>query len=113
MPRPPNDYERRRPARTTRRTSRASASLSTISPTSSGKVVAFPVADTHQAKGDAAPFSPEIQPTIDMALSVTPLELLAVIIKAKLGDRIEDEEVRRICQVYVTALMTIWGDEEE
>lgn len=95
MPRPPNDYERRRPARTAKRTGRASAS--------SGNVVAFPVADTPQAGAQA----------IDTTLSLTPLQLLAVIIKAKLGDRIKDEEVHRICQVYYTALMSIWDDDEE
>lgn len=103
MPRPPNDYQHRQPARTAKRTRRAKSPRRTTSLTSSGSVVAFPVTDTPK---------PGAQP-IDTTLSLTPLQLLAVIIKAKLGDRIKDEEVHRICQVYYTALMSIWDDNEE
>lgn len=113
MPRPPNDSKQRRPARAAKRTRRASAPRRTTSPTSSRNAVAFPVADTPQAGAGAVPFPPEIQQAADITLSLTPLQLLAVIIKAKLGDRIKDEEVHLICQVYYTALKSIWDDDEE
>jgi hypothetical protein len=101
MPRPPNDYEQRRPARTAKRTRRATAPRRTTSPKASGNAVSFLVTDTPQARGAA-----------EDTLSLTPLQLLEVIIKAKLGDRIKDEEAHLICRVYCTALMSIWGDDE-
>ena len=113
MPRPPNDSKQCRPAHTAKRIRRASTPRRTTSLASSGNAVAFPVADTPQMGVGTAPFLSEIQQAVDIRLSLTPLQLLAVIIKAKLGDRIKDEEVHLICQVYYTALMSIWDDDEE
>ena len=113
MPRPPNDSKQRRPARAAKRTRRANASRRTTSPTSSGNAVTCSAAETPQARVGAVPLLSEIQQTADITLSLTPLQLLAVIIKAKLGERIKDEEVRLICQIYYTALMSIWDDDEE
>jgi hypothetical protein len=106
MPRPPNDSKQRRRARAPKRTGQASARHH-------ANVVPFPVAEAPQAWASATPFPPEIQQAIGTTLSLTPIQLLAVTIKAKLGDRIEDEEVQRICQAYYTAVLSIWGDEEE
>ena len=113
MPRPPNDSKQHRPARTEKRTRRASTPRRTTSPTSSRNTVAFPVDDRRQTGVGAAHFLPEIQQPADITFSLTPLQLLAVIIKAKLGDRVKDEEVHLICQVYYTALVSIWDDDEE
>lgn len=112
MPRPPNDSKQHRPARTAKRNRRASAARRTTSPTSSRNAVTFPVVDTPQAGAGVVPLLSEIQQAAGITLSLTPLQLLAVIIKAKLGDRVKDEEVRLICQVYYTALMSIWDDDE-
>jgi hypothetical protein len=106
MPRPPNHSKQRRPARAPKRTDQASARHH-------ANVVAFPVVEEPQAGASVAASPPEIQQAIDTTLSLTPLQLLAVTIKAKLGDRIEEEEVQRICQAYYVAVLTIWGDEEE
>jgi hypothetical protein len=83
------------------------------SPTSCNNVVDFPIANPPQASSSPAPYLPEIQQAIDTTLSLTPLQLLAVILKAKLRDRIKDEEVHCICQVYYDALSSIWGEDEE
>lgn len=106
MPRPPNDSKRRRSARAPKRKGQASVPHR-------ANVVAFPIADAPQAEAGANLLLPEIQQVLDATISLTPLQLLAVIIKAKLGDRIEEQEVRRICQVYYAGLSLIWGDEEE
>jgi hypothetical protein len=84
MPRPPNDYEQR-PKRT-----RQARAPNGVKPSRSRKnVVAFPVTDVKQAEAGVAPFLPEIQQAIDNTLSLTPLQLLAVIIKALLRNRIK------------------------
>jgi hypothetical protein len=111
--RPPNDSKQRRPARAPKRTGQANASPRGNPPTSRTNVVTFPVADLPRAEADADPSLPEIQHALETTISLTPLQLLAMILKAKLGDRIKDEEVQRICQVYYTGLALIWGDEEE
>lgn len=42
-------------------------------------------------------------------ISLTPLQLLEVILKAALKDRITDEEVKRICSTYYKTLEDWWG----
>ena len=111
MSRPPNDSEQRRPARKSKRVIQADTSVRANPPTSRTNVVAFPVTDASRAKPDAAPGLPEIQQAIDTPLSLTPLQLLATILKVILRDRIKDEEVHRICKAYYDSLSSIWGDE--
>jgi hypothetical protein len=41
-------------------------------------------------------------------IEVTPLKLLAVILKAVLQDRITDEEIEKICSVYYKTLQEWW-----
>jgi hypothetical protein len=106
MPRPPNDNKRRRPTNSQKRTSQ-------VNNKRRPNVVDFPVANARQAEASATRYLPEIQQALDTTISLTPLQLLAMILKAKLGDRIEDEEVHRICQVFYTGLSIIWGEDEE
>ena len=106
MPSPPNDSKRRQAACSSKRKGQAKDSHC-------ANIVTFPVADTMQAAAGTAPYLPEIQQAIDTTLSFTPLQLLAVIIKTLLRERIKDDEVHRICKVYYEALESIWGDEEE
>ena len=42
------------------------------------------------------------------SIEVTPLKLLAVILKAVLQDRITDEEVEKICSVYYKTIQDWW-----
>ena len=41
-------------------------------------------------------------------IEVTPLKLLAVILKVVLTDRITDEEVEKICSVYYKTIQEWW-----
>jgi hypothetical protein len=43
------------------------------------------------------------------SIEVTPLQLLGIILRAVLKDRITDEEVERICSVYYKAITDWWG----
>ncbi|HST24306.1 MAG TPA: hypothetical protein VLR90_24600 [Blastocatellia bacterium] len=43
------------------------------------------------------------------SIEVTPLKLLAIILKAVLQDRITDEEVERICSNYYKTIEDWWG----
>src|SRR5262249_22135675 len=96
-----------------KRSHRTKAVQRANSPASCNNVIAFPVTDGAQTEATAAPYLPEIQEAIDTTLRLTPLQLLAVIIKAKLRDRIKDEEVHLICQVYYDSLESIIGESEE
>ena len=42
-------------------------------------------------------------------IEITPLKLLAVILKVVLTDRITDEEIEKICSVYYKTLDEWWG----
>ena len=42
-------------------------------------------------------------------ISLTPLQLLEVILKAVLKDRITDEEAKRICSTYYKTIEDWWG----
>jgi hypothetical protein len=41
-------------------------------------------------------------------IEITPLKLLAVILKVVLTDRITDEEVEKICSVYYKTIQEWW-----
>lgn len=112
MPDPPNDIKQRQSPKSLGHSKQAKEAQGTALPASCNNVVTFPVADEAQAKATAAPYLPEIQQVLD-PLSFTPLQLLAAILKAKLRDRIQDEEVHCICQVYYNALESIWGEGKE
>ena len=43
------------------------------------------------------------------SIEVTPLKLLAIILKAVLQDRITDEEIERICSNYYKTIEDWWG----
>lgn len=113
MPRSPNDKQRQGAVQSPKRARQTKTPHRTKPPAASKNVAPFSAANAAQAKTNTAPYIPEIQQAIDMTLSFTPLQLLAVIIKALLRDRIKDEEVHRICQVYYDSLASIWGDEEK
>ena len=42
-------------------------------------------------------------------ISITPIQLLEIILKAVLKDRITDEEAKRICSVYYKTIEDWWG----
>ena len=42
-------------------------------------------------------------------ISVTPIQLLGVILKVVLKDRITDEEIERICSNYYKTIEDWWG----
>ena len=42
-------------------------------------------------------------------ISVTPIQLLGVILKAVLKDRITDEEIENICSNYYKTIEDWWG----
>ena len=42
-------------------------------------------------------------------ITVTPMQLLAIILKVALKDRATDEEIERICSVYYKAIEDLWG----
>jgi hypothetical protein len=42
-------------------------------------------------------------------ISITPLQLLEIILKAVLKDRITDEEAKRICSAYYKTIEDWWG----
>jgi len=44
------------------------------------------------------------------SLEITPIQLLEVILKAVLKDRITDEEAKRICSVYYKTIEDWWGE---
>jgi len=43
------------------------------------------------------------------AIEMTPLELLAIMLKCVLKDRITDEEVETICSTYYQTIRDWWG----
>ena len=43
------------------------------------------------------------------SIEVTPIQLLGVILRAVLKDRITDEEIERICSVYYKTVQDWWG----
>lgn len=48
---------------------------------------------------------------IPSGLKVTPMQLLGIILKVKLKERITDEEVDTICSVYYKTVKDWWGNE--
>jgi hypothetical protein len=75
------------------------------------RIVSSPPADS--GKASTAPFIPDIQRAINSTISLDPLQLLAVILKTTLCNRISDEEVHRICSAYYSAVLDIWSGGEE
>ena len=45
-------------------------------------------------------------------IEVTPMKLLAIILKVKLQDRTTDEEIDTICSVFFQTLKELWGNGE-
>jgi len=45
-------------------------------------------------------------------IEVTPMKLLAIILKVKLKGGITDEEVDTICSVFFQTLKELWGEPE-
>jgi hypothetical protein len=43
-------------------------------------------------------------------IEVTPIQLLGIILKAVLKERITDEEVEKICSVYYKTVQEVWGE---
>jgi hypothetical protein len=60
-------------------------------------------ADKKSAKRD-----PRILDAIQKAISLDPVQLLAVILKLTLRSRITDDEVCKICFLYHDAISRIW-----
>jgi hypothetical protein len=46
------------------------------------------------------------------SIEVTPIQLLGIILKAALKDRVTDEEVKTICSVYYKTVEDWWGEPE-
>ena len=46
------------------------------------------------------------------AITVTPKQLLVIILKVVFKDRTNDEEIERICSAYFKTLEELWGHEE-
>jgi hypothetical protein len=44
------------------------------------------------------------------SIEVTPLQLLGIILKVTLKDRITDEEIKTICDVYYKTVQDWWGE---
>jgi hypothetical protein len=51
-------------------------------------------------------------PAQSSGAEVTPIQLLAIVLKAALKDRITEEEVENICSVYYKTVKDWWGDED-
>ena len=47
----------------------------------------------------------------EKSIAVTPLQLLGIILKVTLKDRITEEEVETICSVYWETVKDWWGEE--
>jgi hypothetical protein len=105
MPRSPDNCEARPPARKSKRTRRTTTPLRTNSTTSRAEV---PVFLTHDAC-----YPPETQQAIDKVLSLNPLELLALLLKVVLGDRIENEEIAFICRTHYQIIRYKCDEEEQ
>ena len=46
-------------------------------------------------------------------ISVTPKQLLVIILKVVFKDRTTDEEIERICSVYFKAIEDLWGEPKD
>jgi hypothetical protein len=95
MPDSPDDSERPRPARKSKRARRINTPHRINSMTA--RLGAIDV--------DAASYSPEVWLAVEMLLRLPPLRLLAAVIKIVLRDRINDEELQLICKLYHNARM--------
>lgn len=47
----------------------------------------------------------------EKSIEVTPIQLLGIILKVVLKERITEEEVERICSVYYKTVKDLWGEE--
>jgi hypothetical protein len=97
MPRPPNDSEERRPASKSdesKRARRTSTPRRSNSTTARAKLL--------------ADYPPEYRQVIELMFSFHPKQLLALVIKSVLRDRITKEELHFICNTYYSAIMD-WG----
>ena len=94
MPRPPNDSEENRPARKSKRARRTSIPRRSNSTTARANLL--------------ADCPPEYRQAIEILVSLTPIQMLGLVIKLVLRDRITDEELKLICDTYYSAIMH-WG----
>jgi hypothetical protein len=76
--------------------------------------------DYEPAKNNLIPFpvSRSIDELEDLSASletmgsgVTPVQLLGIVLRVALKNRITEEEIDRICTSYYNAVMSIWVDE--
>jgi hypothetical protein len=95
MPDSPDDSEQSRPARKSKRARRISTPHRISSITA--RLGAIDV--------DAAAYSPETWLAVEMLLRLPPPRMLAAVIKMVLRDRINDEELQLVCQLYHNAVM--------
>jgi hypothetical protein len=95
MPRSPDDNEKPRPARKSKRARRISPPHRINSTTA--RLGATDI--------DAAAYSPETWLAVEMLLRLPPLRMLAVVIVMVLRDRVTKEELQLICTLYHSALM--------
>jgi hypothetical protein len=94
MPRPPNDSEESRPAGESKRARRTSTPRRSNSTTTRANLL--------------ADCPPEYRQAIEVLVSLTPIQMLGLVIKLVLRDRITDEELKRICNTYYSAIRH-WG----
>ena len=94
MPRPPNDSEESRPASKSKRARRTSTPRRANSTTTRANLL--------------AECPPEYRQAIEILVSLTPIQMLGLVIKLVLRDRITDEELKLICNTYYSAIMH-WG----
>jgi tetratricopeptide (TPR) repeat protein len=66
-------------------------------------LIPFPVSRSVNELMSAPVSSPET-----LGREITPIQLLGIILKVKLRERITDEEIDRICMAYFNAVMDIW-----
>jgi len=96
MPRLPDDFEQRRPARKSKPARRISTPHRINSITARlGAIIDV----------DAAAYSPETWLAVEMLLRLPSPRMLAAVIKFVLRDRINDEELQLVCKLYHTARM--------
>jgi hypothetical protein len=91
MPRPPNDSEESQPAGKSKRARRTSSPRRSNSTTTRAELL--------------ADYPPEYRQAIEVLFSLTPIQMLGLVIKLVLRDRITDEELHFICNAYYSLIM--------
>jgi hypothetical protein len=94
MPHPPNHNGRRQPAR---RSKKSKHRRRTSPPRRSSSTV--PRAES------LAQCSPESEPIIEQLFSLSPLELLGLVLMLEMRDRITDAHLEALCNIYYTCIM--------